>query len=417
LLNQLKIGKKLRQLIKKWLKAGLIEKGQRYDTNVGTPQGGLISPLLANIALNNLEVDLKKEMELEIGKVRTKTIRVVRYADDFVIMHESKEVIEKCQIKIQKWLAERGLSLSQEKTKIVHTSEGFDFLGFNIRQHPIKNQGRYARTAEVLAKKEGKRAKTQGFKTIIKPSKKAIKEHIYEMGQTIRKMKAVSQENLIRTLNPKIKGWANYYRAVVSKEVYSSIDRWMYQKLRRWSKRRHPTRNGHWVSTKYFRRIGKNKWNFATQTDKLHKYAETKIERHVMVKMGKSFYDGDEVYWAKRLSKGYGDISPSKAKLLKKQNGKCAFCNGIIKNGDLMETHHIISKNDGGTNESSQLALMHKHCHDQYHALYLEQQHNKRKTDKNLALPYRIMSNIQAEIMGVINKIKSAIRKPDKVVS
>jgi RNA-directed DNA polymerase len=99
----------------------------------------------------------------------------------------------------------------------------------------------------------------------------------------------------------------------------------------------------------------------------LNHYSDTKIQRHSKIIKGKSFYDGDEMYWARRLSSGYGDISPSKAKLLVKQDSKCVFCGALFKNGDLMESHHMTFKRDGGTDEYTNLALMHKHCHDQYH--------------------------------------------------
>jgi RNA-directed DNA polymerase len=147
----------------------------------------------------------------------------------------------------------------------------------------------------------------------------------------------------------------------------------MWQKLWTWTKRRHHSKGKRWGANKYFHTIKNRNWCFATKKDGeidqvLNKYSDTKIKRHVKVIAGKSFYDGDELYWATRMSKGYGDISPSKAKMLVKQDGMCGYCNTRFKNGDLMEAHHKTLKSEGGKDTYTNLVLMHKHCHDQYHA-------------------------------------------------
>jgi len=162
-----------------------------------------------------------------------------------------------------------------------------------------------------------------------------------------------------------------------------------------------------WIARKYFYTIGNRKWCFATLdkgeiSPELRKYAATKIKRHIKVRAGKSFYDGDEIYWASRLSKGYGDITPSKAKKLKEQNGKCEYCRAIFKPGDKMETHHKIHVADGGSNKRNNLVLLHLHCHDQYHAEFAKIKHEERRNNKNLASSYQEMSDIQAEIMGIV---------------
>ena len=352
-------------MVKQWLKAGVMDNQEFHPSELGTPQGGIISPLLANIALDGMERHLYDQLrkkypakELNQGKVS-----VVRYADDFVVMHDKKEVITDAEIIIGKWLRKRGLELSEEKTKMVHSTEGFDFLGFNCRHYDNKETGYHAENHQ----------NKQGFKLLIKPSDKSIKKQSEKIRGILRKKKSAPQEMVISKLNPIIVGWTNYFKSGVASEAFKTLDYLMWEKLWSWAKRRHPTKGRKWIKDKYFHTIGKRNWCFATKKDGkisavLKKYADTKIKRHVKVKAGKSFYDGDEIYWASRLSKGYGDITPSKAKMLKKQDGKCAECGTRFRNGDLMESHHKQYVSKGGGNSYTNLVLMHKHCHDQYHA-------------------------------------------------
>jgi RNA-directed DNA polymerase len=347
-----------------------MENQEFQASDIGTPQGGIISPLLANIALDGMEgylYEKLREKGYKVIELRNGAFRVVRYADDFVVMHENKKVIEDSKPIIAEWLEERGLELSEEKTKIVHSTEGFDFLGFNCRHYENKNTGYEARNF----------ANKQGFKILIKPSKKSIETHSDKFKDVLRGMKAAPQEEIIRKLNPIIKGWTNYFRIGVSSDTFTQLDHLMWQKLWAWAKRRHSHKSKKWIALKYFHTIGNRKWCFATKKDGeidqvLNKYSDMKIKRHVKVKAGKSFYDGDELYWAARLSKGYGDISPSKAKMLVKQDGKCGYCNAEFKNGDLMEAHHKTFIKEDGKDTYTNLVLMHKHCHDQYHAEFMK---------------------------------------------
>jgi RNA-directed DNA polymerase len=186
-------------------------------------------------------------------------------------------------------------------------------------------------------------------------------------------MKAWKQELVIKKLNPMITGWANYFRNGVSKKTFAKLDRLLWLKLRKWCIRRKGRKSPAQALQNNYHRIGTRKWCFATfkegKPDKvLKKYADVKIQRHVMVKSGKSYYDGDTIYWASRLSKGYGDVPPSKAKLLSIQNGKCVYCNLRFMAEDLIESHHVKFKAKGGKDEYKNLVIMHKHCHDQYHS-------------------------------------------------
>uniref|UniRef100_UPI0027D9523A reverse transcriptase domain-containing protein n=1 Tax=Microseira wollei TaxID=467598 RepID=UPI0027D9523A len=197
---------KLRRQIKTWLKSGVMDDKTLFPTNEGTPQGGVISPLLANIALHGMEERVKQYAETLKGGKRDnrKSLSLIRYADDFVIIHERLEVILDCQKIINDWLAEIGLELKPSKTKISHTlnnvkgNVGFDFLGFTIRQYPLgKNQS-------------GKdtRGNKLGFKTLVTPSKNKVKLHIQKIGETIANNKASTQMEIIKEVNPIIRGWS-----------------------------------------------------------------------------------------------------------------------------------------------------------------------------------------------------------------
>jgi len=356
-----------RKLIKQWLKAGIMEDWKFLESTEGTPQGGIISPLLANIALNQMESDLLEELK-SISKIVAK---IIRYADDFVVLHEDRAVVEYAKIYIQKWLAKIGLELSEEKTKIVHTTEGFDFLGFTIRHYPKLQKGYVALNVQ--------QPNRQDFKTLIQPSKKKVKAHIQKLGKIIKESKAVTAEELIERLQPKITGFANYYRFFCYSDAFSYTTHWLRYRLWVWAKRRHPNKGYRWVADKYFTMDEGRRWHLKDAKGNTLKYPKGANRRYVKVRAGKSYYDGDTLYWSQRLSKGYGDITPSKAKMLKKQNGIGTYCHKYFKAGDKMEAHHLIHKVEGGSNSYNNLALMHNHCHDQYHAEYVKLKNNLRK--------------------------------------
>jgi len=362
LLDKLGGTKSQKVMIQQMLKAGIMEKQVFDESEQGTPQGGIISPILANIALDGMEIYLYSELgkKYNIKELYRKSLRIVRYADDFVVLYPDKEVIIDSKRIIQEWLLQMGLELSESKTKITHSSEGFDYLGFNIKQYQTKFD-------HFMDRKKSTKRKAREFKLLIKPSKKAIKKHNQAIKDVLRSSKASTQDTVIKRLTPIIRGWANYYSHQISKKTFSNQDYQMWLKLWSWSKRRHGNKSKSWIAKKYFRTVGKKKWCFATKTNILANHSDTKIVRHVMVRTGKSYYDGDEIYWAKRLSKGYGNISPSKAKLLKKQDGKCNYCDSQFRDSDIMETHHIIEKKNGGRDEYKNFSLIHKHCHDQLH--------------------------------------------------
>ncbi|NEO82454.1 group II intron reverse transcriptase/maturase [Moorena sp. SIO4G3] len=367
LLNKINTYPSLRRLIKSWLKAGVMDNGTFSTTNEGTPQGGIISPLLANIALHGMEEHIKQYAETLKIKRRSKKQRrnamsLIRYADDFVIMHENQTVVEECQELIDKWLKDMGLELKPSKTLITHTLDGFDFLGFNIRQYKV-----------------GKNQSKQGFKTIIKPSKEKVLKHYGQLSEVIDQHKAAPQETLIRRLKPIILGWCNYNRSVCSKETFQTLGHLLWNKLQRWGYRRHPKKSKSWVAKKYWGTIGKDNWTFMTGEDNyLPKHAKIEIIRHIKVKENRSPYDGDLIYWNDRM-KNHPEMTSQKGRLLKRQEGKCADCGLTFKDGDLLEKHHIIPRALGGSNEDENLELLHLHCHDNKHGTKI----NTKRLDEN----------------------------------
>ena len=360
LLIKLNTSPTIRRQIRAWLKAGVMDGKQLFPTSEGTPQGGVISPLLANIALHGMEERIKQYTETLEGRKQHnyQSLSLIRYADDFVILHKDITVVQRCKEIISEWLQGMGLELKPSKTRLTHTlhqyeqeKPGFDFLGFTIQQFPV-----------------GKYHSKQGFKTIITPSKQKQKVHYDQIASVIEAHKAAPQSALISRLNPIIRGWANYYATVVSKVTYSDIDHLMYQKLNAWAKHRHPKKNGKWVSKRYWQSIDGDNWVFATRKEgstslRLLNHADTPIVRHVKVKGESSPYDGNLVYWSTRM--GNNPEMPTRvSKLLKKQKGKCTHCEMFFREDDVMEVDHIIPKSKGGKDEYKNLQLLHRHCHD-----------------------------------------------------
>jgi RNA-directed DNA polymerase len=364
LLRKLNTFPTLRRQIKAWLSSGVIDSGVFSKTDEGTPQGGVISPLLANIALHGFEEYITRYKTKDVGsenkgnRIRGTRAQVVRYADDFVVLHESEEFLNLLRQKADEWLKIMGLELKPSKTRVCHTNEGFDFLGFNVRQYPV---GAY-RAATVA--RTGKEAMNLGFCTIIKPTKEAVKRHLDKIGQIIDKHHNAPQQALISRLNPVIRGWCNYYASVVSKETFSKCDHLTYQKLLAWAKRRCKKTNAHGTVNNYWRTVGEDNWTFATSSGiALVKHSSTPIVRHTKVQGVRSPFDGDLVYWGKRMS-SHPELPSRVATLLKNQSGKCGLCELSFKYGDLMEVDHKIPTSLGGKDVYSNLELLHRHCHD-----------------------------------------------------
>lgn len=366
LLEKVNTFPKARKQIRAWLKSGVLDEGKTIFPEEGSPQGGVISPLLANIALHGMENKVKEYAATWKGtkKENMNSLSLIRYADDFLILHKDLNVIKTCKEIIEEWLKDIGLELNQEKTQISHTlsehegnKPGFNFLGFNIRQYPV---GKY---------QSGKNTngKSLGFKTIIKPSKEKVNEHYRKLAEIVDKHKAAQQLVLIAKLAPIIRGWCNYYKTVCSKDTYSSVYSLLFQKLLRWGFRRHSNKSKSWTIKKYWLTVGTDNWVFGYEKEGyksfLLKHTETKIVRHTKVKGESSPYDGNSTYWATRMGK-HPEIKSSVARLLKKQKGICNQCGLTFKPGDNIEIDHKIALQAGGKNEYDNLQALHNHCHD-----------------------------------------------------
>jgi RNA-directed DNA polymerase len=272
-----------KKILGKWLAAGYIEKGKLHPTTMGTPQGGIISPTLLNVTLSGLEKAVKAVAA--VTKPRDK-VNISIYADDFIITGATKEVLEnKVKPVVEAFLSERGLSLSKEKTKIAHIDEGFDFLGMNIRKY----DGKF----------------------IIKPAKCSVKRFLTDILDTIKSNKTAKTENLIYLLNPKIRGWTNYYRHVCSTDTFRYVDYRIFQAIWRWCRRRHPNKGTAWIKQRYFRTekhqnwifhaLVKNKENVNTYLD-LTKASSTSIKRHIKIKADATPFDpAYHEYFDKRI--------------------------------------------------------------------------------------------------------------------
>lgn len=420
LLQKLNTQGKVRQQIKAWLKSGVIDSGAFTATSEGTPQGGVISPLLANIALHGLENRLIEYAETLPGTKRDNrdNLGFIRYADDFVVLHKDKTVVQGCREIISEWLAGIGLELKPEKTRLTHTLKhdlsedgkaGFDFLGHHIQQYPA---GKYRSNKNA-------NGKILGFNTLITPSTKASKVHSQEVGRIITKHRSSPQITLIKDLNPVIRGWTSYYKNSDAKTIgeLSKQDYLTYLKLRRWAKRRCGNVNdGH---IKYWTSIGGNNWVFATREGTAnpfrllnHNEFACSSTDYVKVKGDKSPYDGDTVYWSKRLGT-HPQMPNRKAKLLKQQKGKCLWCGLSFQEWDVLEVDHIIPSALSGKDEYKNLQLLHRHCHDEKTALDLIEIRNKDRSKFREKLSQFWSKTNWEWIHDIPNFIGHAVRKSD----
>lgn len=258
-------------ILRKWLKAGFVYQNEFFPTETGTPQGGIISPVLANMTLDGLEERLTEKFPQ--AKQEGRRMFMVRYADDFIVTGNSKEWLEH-EVKpvVSEFLAERGLVLSPEKTKITHITDGFDFLGWNIRKY--------------------------NGKLLIKPSKANVKEHLDKVREVVKANKTAKQANLIGMLNPILQGWANYHSHVVAKKTFARNDDLIWSMLWRWATRRHPNKGARWIKKRYFTSRGTRDWIFAATGDGgkqstliLRKEADTPIKRHIKIRSAANPHD------------------------------------------------------------------------------------------------------------------------------
>jgi RNA-directed DNA polymerase len=343
-----------RGLIAQWLKAGYMEDAAVHPTTAGTPQGGVISPLLANIALHGMEsaLGIRRNSEGTIRGSRT----LIRYADDFVIFCETQEDAQKTLEDLQSFLCLRGLKLSEEKTRIVHLSEGFNFLGFNIRQYPTQNS-------------------PTGWRLLIKPAKESVALFRKKLRHTFGQLHGSNVTCLIKTLNPQLRGWANYYRGVVSTDTFSKLEYYVFWKLRRWISKSHPNKSFSWRDRRYWANhpaYPGSSWNFVDQDTGmvLYRIGYTRIKRHVLIK-GDASPDNPEFkdYFEQRAQRSIqiGDYAKAAQRIIRYQKAMCPNCHQSLFNGEDVHIHHKKPRSQGGTNNISNLVAVHLICHLQLH--------------------------------------------------
>ena len=340
-----------KRILKQWLEAGYIDRNVFYNTEAGTPQGGIASPVLANMALDGLEQAIADQPHR--GTKSQAKLHLIRFADDFVITGSSKallsEDIEPCVVA---FMAERGLTLSAEKTKLTDIEGGFDFLGQNVRKY--------------------------NGKLLIKPSKDSIKRFLAKVRATIKSNSCTSAGRLIDELNPFIRGWTNYHRHVVSKKVFVKIDHEMHQALWRWAKRRHRNKSAQWIKNRYF----DHRWTFHGRVQRedgswrnvsIVRPSRVPIVRHVKVRAAANPYDPKwEPYFEKRLQRKMEAKLQGKGSLLylwQSQNGVCPVCGERISEETGWENHHIEWRVHGGSDTMDNRVLLHPACHKQVHSL------------------------------------------------
>ncbi|MGI5133756.1 group II intron reverse transcriptase/maturase [Streptomyces sp. CA-106110] len=354
-----------RGLVEQWLKAGVVDQGRSAQTVEGTPQGGIISPLLMNVALHGMEGAAGvryRQTGAHAGETEAGSPILIRYADDLVALCHSREEAELVKDRLTAWLAPRGLVFNEGKTRIAHLDDGYDFLGFNVRRYRGK--------------------------LLIKPSKAALQRIRDRLTAEVLNLRGLNAAAVIAKLNPIIRGWAAYYRGVVSSEAFASLDFHMWKLTYKWAKYSHPKKSRHWVASRYFGRFNRtrqDRWVFGDRETGayLTKFAWTKIVRHQMVTGGASVDDPALTeYWAVRRRNKKPPLSPNGLRLLQKQHGRCPLCNGLLLHADhepqspseweqwLKVTRQAVRKNAitaapgrSTPGEILSFRLIHTHCH------------------------------------------------------
>ena len=353
LLNHIPLPK---SILRRWLRAGYMSGGHWYPTDNGTPQGGTISPVLANIALDGLEQKLRNLFGSTHRLRNYHQINLIRFADDFIITGRTKEILEdKVRPVVEEFLEKRELTLSDTKTHITHINTGFDFLGQNVRKY--------------------------GHKLLIRPSRSSVKALLSKVRAVIKANRQASAGHLIMQLNPIIRGWANYHRHVVSKKTFNKIDWLIYRMVWQWARRKHRGKNNAWRNQKYFKPQDNRQRVFTgeIQTNDgkkkqvyLYRAVKTPITRHCKIQGAANPYDPEwEFYFEERLRRRTKKSLRGKRQTLRlwlEQKGQCPVCGEMITEDDEWDTHHICQRVEGGKDTLDNLTLLHLNCHRQVHS-------------------------------------------------
>ncbi len=344
-----------RELIKQWLKAGYLEDGVYHPTPTGTGQGSVISPLLLNIALHGMEVALGIQWSSHGDGRTNRTDRaLIRYADDFVVLCRTREDAETTIGILRDWLILRGLTLSEEKTRIVHLTQGFDFLGFHVRRYRSSRRKR----GEVL---------------LIKPSRASVQAFRNRLREQWLTLHGQNVGTVVKRLNPLIRGWGNYFRVSNASETFYDLDNWMFHRQVRYAKRQHPKKGWAWLKQRYWGKLHPQRhsaWVFGDKGSGMYlwKLRWMPVLRHRLVD-GWASPDNPTltVYWEARAKSKLRVLTPSRKKLAYRQDGRCPICGDHLMNGEELQLHHRTPKHRGGLNTYDNLALVHLYCHQQAH--------------------------------------------------
>ena len=332
-----------KSVLKQFLKAEFVFQDKLFPTDEGTPQGGVISPILANMALDGIQKVLSDRFHTNrLGKIDLRfknahKVNLVRYADDFIVTAATPEIAEEAKMLIRDFLGTRGLELSEEKTLITHIDNGFDLLGWTFR-------------------------KFKG-KLIVKPSKKAVKTLCANLHDTVLGHgKAWKQEDLIRRLNQQLRGWANYHQSVCAKDTFSLIDHLLFEMLRRWSKRRHPTKNRKWIVNHYWHSKGLRHWIFSSGEVELLSLGDVPIVRHTKIRMDVNPYLDTEYFAHRKSLQGMKRLTGRYKKIWRNQNGLCYHCGLPMDISEEREMFFKLPLSMGGKDEVPNMAYVHKYC-------------------------------------------------------
>lgn len=347
-----------KEVIYKWLKAGYIDENVYNATDFGTPQGSVISPTLANIALHGMEKAIGVEYTYSASGgylLKPSSPGLVKFADDFVILCHSQEEATSMYEKLAPYLSKRGLLLAQDKTRVTHINDGFDFLGFNLRKYKSKD----------------------GMKLLIKPSKSSVKKAMKSIKDKFQKFRGSPIGPLIMELNPLIRGTGNYWSSVVAKKTYGKIDKYIFIKMRKHINHIHPRKSKGWKTNKYFKAdyTGISKQKLITDPhdnkNQLFMMSWIPIERHIMVKYKNSPDDVTlKTYYAKRDEKDFSRFNVlSKRKIAKNNSYKCRVCNQTLVGDEKIVCNNIVPKELGGQDLYANLELLHNSCFEQHQFL------------------------------------------------
>jgi RNA-directed DNA polymerase len=329
-----------RSNLAKILKSGYVEKGKLYPTKSGTPQGGLISPILANQTLNGLETLLGKTFHSQKATKKREyynpKVNLIRYADDFIVTAADGETAERAKEVVKGFIEERGLRLSEDKSRITEIQDGFDLLGWNFRKYKGK--------------------------LLIKPSKKSMQKVIDNMREIIHKYQSANQDVLISELNPVITGWSNYHQGVVARKAFERIDHILFQMLWMWAVKRHPNKGKRWVKDRYWKTEGTRHWVFQGERKRLRKMSDLKIVRHVSLKLNKNPYIDRGYFDKRKLMLEANKLTGRAKRIWNQQKGKCPVCGEIMDKVEDRKMYYLNHHQPTKGKQMKETMFIHKAC-------------------------------------------------------